>query len=140
MQTRFLRNHWLIIFQFIVIRRYYRLVIYMCWSFYSPVTCFLSFEPTSIADKRFYFAPLVFTCRYSDHFFSFIPKGYFARTFTTITASLNWLGKPNPALESKSFIGKGTHWTHIDHVSREVVINSFFYVSGNLSSVASVED
>src|SRR5690349_12257598 len=91
-------------------------------TFYYPVFCFFFVEATFITDPIFHFAPLVFTCGYTEYLIASHPQTNFAAASRTIAMRIYCFGKPYAIFETECFICQCTYRAYIYHITDKFVI------------------
>src|SRR5690606_2349887 len=107
-------------------------------SFDNPIVCIFVVVTTFVTDEFFHFVVFVFASCNSLNFVSEHPKGCFSATFIAVSVCVERLVKPNSRLKTECLIRQSSNRTHINHISRKLIVNRFGNISRNLCVVASV--
>src|SRR5690606_29176161 len=127
-------------FAVVMIRRDHRLALNLRWAFVHSVFRSFLVVTAGIADQHIHLPLFIFPPGYPKHIVAFVPEGYPSTTFVAVAVSPYGLGKPNPVFKPECFIGKGSHRTDVDHISRKIIVNGLFHVGADLRHMAPAHD
>src|SRR5690606_22959262 len=108
-----------------------------CWPFDNPVLCCFLFKtagianPTGLAIIILDFTPLIFSCRYAEHFIATHPEAYFSTAGGTVAVGIYRFGEPYPVFKAEGFIGQCAYGTYINNVSDKFIIQCFGYAGAD---------
>jgi hypothetical protein len=108
------------------------------WPFNYPVGRIFMVKTALVTDEFFHFMVFVLTGSNPLYFVTKHPKCGFTAAFITIPVGIVRFVEPYPLFESKSLISKRSYRANINHVSGELIINSFRDTGRDLRMVAPV--
>src|SRR5690606_34020806 len=107
-------------------------------SFNYPIFYVFMVKTAFITDELFHFVVFVFASCNSLNFVSEHPKGCFSATFIAVSVCIERFVKPNSRLKTECLVRQSSNRTHINHISRKLIVNCFGNISRNLCVDASV--